>query len=115
VIAAAGLLVLAVFNLSYGLPESHARRWKVLKYIMSQPQEMTIPTSGKSYAIRSREGRFLPSVDEAVASLNAGIEEDQRHLQMDEKALMSRKIMKINSGKIDVCLLLAQSSSLELS
>lgn len=103
--AAAGVFTTAFCNLVYGLPETHTQRRKLLPYLMSRPYDPSVPTAGRSYAVPSKEGRFLPSAADAIDALNAGIEEEQRAIGASEETIMRLKISKGNSGRIDVSLM----------
>lgn len=102
VLAASGVFITAFFNLLYGLPKTHTHRYKLLPYLLSRPHGTSVPTAGKSYAIHSRAGGFLPSASDAVRILNEGIEEEQRQLKTPEGTIRKLKILRANFSPIDV-------------
>lgn len=102
VLASAGVFIASFFNLLYGLPKTHRDRRRLLPYLLSRPNDPSMPTAGRSYAVPAREGSFLPAARDAVEALNRGIEEEQRQLKSSEAMIMKMKIMKANMGPLDV-------------
>ena len=102
VLAASSVFIAAFFNLLYGLPKTHSQRYKLLPYLLAKHTNPSIPTAGRSYAVPSRQGTFLPLASDAVRALNEGIEEEQRQLKTSEANIRKMKIMKANLGPVDV-------------
>jgi hypothetical protein len=103
IIAALALFLVALINLSFGLPATHSHRQSLFAFLISKPDHYPIPTASKSYAVpQKKDSHFMAPASEVVRVLNEGIEEENRMLGRAPREAYAMKISKFNIPLPDV-------------
>jgi hypothetical protein len=102
IVAAGGILLVALVNLCYGLPKMKFRKVLLLPYLVSESDYYSLIPAGRSYAAPRKDGDYAAKVDDVVQALNEGIENEDRTMRRTTSATLRRRITPYNAGHVDV-------------